>query len=205
MDLDKPATLLKCDMWSIGVILYFLFYGQLPYSGSNTNKLVKDIIRGKLKCKSEHKLPEIVNFIDLVKSLLSNKPQDRPDAATALNHLFLKKPLTRTIVLTNVLLEKTKSTLIKLALQNELKHYQKFVCNFGPIKEIIAKIFSEHTELRHNQVVNGLSYMTEDTGISNYILQVGLPTELNKEKVDKEQLESIPQHYADFYEKTLHN
>jgi calcium-dependent protein kinase len=96
--------LFKCDIWSIGVILFLLFCGQLPYNGSNINKLVKDIIRGKLKCKSDHKVPEIASFIDLVKNLLANKATDRFDATTALNHRFFKKPLTRAIVLTNEVL-----------------------------------------------------------------------------------------------------
>lgn len=114
--------MMKCDLWSIGVILFILFFGSTPYNGTNVNKLVKDIIKGKLKCKSDHKLPEIVSFIEFVKLLLNNKPVERLDATRALDHVFLNKPLNRSIVLTKIVLEKTKNTLIKHQMLNQLKN-----------------------------------------------------------------------------------
>jgi serine/threonine protein kinase len=39
----------KADTWAIGVILYFLLLGNLPFVGSNVSKLVKTVKKGKLK------------------------------------------------------------------------------------------------------------------------------------------------------------
>ena len=39
----------KADTWAIGVILYFLLLGDLPFVGSSVSKLVKTIKKGKLK------------------------------------------------------------------------------------------------------------------------------------------------------------
>lgn len=41
LDTTKENEMAKCDTWSIGVILFYLLYGDLPFVGSNISKLVK--------------------------------------------------------------------------------------------------------------------------------------------------------------------
>lgn len=46
VDLNKVEELKKCDMWSIGVLLYFLMFGEFPFDGENRSKLARCIKSG---------------------------------------------------------------------------------------------------------------------------------------------------------------
>lgn len=96
VDLTKEFQLAKCDMWSIGVILYMLLFGVLPYQGSNTSKLVKEIKKSRvtsLQHDSNKWHPEVEALFDLILKLMEFDPMKRVDAAQALNHRFITEKL----------------------------------------------------------------------------------------------------------------
>lgn len=52
----------KCDLWSIGVILYIMMCGRPPFGGSNDDQIIAKVRRGVFEFKPEHwsdKSPEV--------------------------------------------------------------------------------------------------------------------------------------------------
>ena len=84
--LKGEKNLLKCDLWSIGIIIYYMYFKEYPYNGKNKNTLFNDI-------NSEKELKTIDNkeLNDLMKKLLKINPNDRISWEEYFEHKFFKK------------------------------------------------------------------------------------------------------------------
>lgn len=81
----------KCDIWSLGVLLYMLLCGQPPFYGSSRQEVMAKIKKGRFQFKSK-----IWNVIsteakDLISLMLTLDPQIRPSCREILSHKWFNK------------------------------------------------------------------------------------------------------------------
>ena len=85
LDKDKfgKEDLSKSDLWSIGIIIYYLYFKQYPYKGKDGTELCKDIYSNK-------QLNEINNekLNDLMNKLLKINVKERISWNEYFNHFF---------------------------------------------------------------------------------------------------------------------
>ena len=70
----------KCDLWSIGVILYILLCGYPLFNGANDDQIIKRVKQGKYRTDDEEWANISPEAVDLVNRLLTYNPNDRISA-----------------------------------------------------------------------------------------------------------------------------
>ena len=78
----------KCDLWSIGIIIYQLFFKEYPYKGSTPVQIhdqIKEFGTSKLNKTNNENLDNLINL------LLIKEPEKRINYEDYFNHPFFKK------------------------------------------------------------------------------------------------------------------
>ena len=78
----------KADLWSLGIIIFILYFGEFPFEGNNPNDVLNNIMRNE-----NNRLNEIndIELKDLLKKLLIDEPEDRIDWNGYFKHKFFSK------------------------------------------------------------------------------------------------------------------
>ena len=73
----------KSDLWSVGVMMYQLYYKEIPYDGMTETEILNKII-----ANTPYKQPEDKNFRDLLNKIFVMNPQNRISWNEYFNHPF---------------------------------------------------------------------------------------------------------------------
>ena len=168
----------KCDLWSCGVIMYFLLTKRVPFSGDNHVEVIEKIKKGEYDIKTPPLDKLSPNALDLLQKLLTVDVNKRINIQEALNHPWIKEHNSKELY-NKILDEKIAEKLL-----NNLKKYKKnsiiqetalayLVHNFPQMKDVInaCKLF--------NQIdLNG------DGKITGEELYLGLKKRLNSDTLE---------------------
>lgn len=80
------------DMWAVGVLLYIMLSGKMPFYGRDDNACLKMIASGKYHMPPREWSNISSDAISLVKGLLQYDPNKRLTANAALQHKWLQDP-----------------------------------------------------------------------------------------------------------------
>lgn len=109
----------ECDVWSAGVVMYFLLAGTLPFTGKSIKEVRNNVLNTEPKYDEDciHITPEGINLLQL---MLQKDPTQRPTAREVLSHPWFRysKSNNEPICINNRLLHNLKSYMK----QNQLKH-----------------------------------------------------------------------------------
>ena len=86
----KSKCSYKIDIWAIGIIIYYLLVGELPFYGDRNNKdeIETKIISGKFDFPSNIVISKIAK--NLIRQILVKDPNRRPTLNQILEHDFFK-------------------------------------------------------------------------------------------------------------------
>ena len=81
----------KCDIWSVGIISYYLLSGNYPFTGQNKKELYRNILEWDVIYDESIWEGYTLSSIDFISSCLNKDPEKRLSASELLNHRWFSK------------------------------------------------------------------------------------------------------------------
>ncbi|SCM22093.1 calcium-dependent protein kinase 6, putative [Plasmodium chabaudi chabaudi] len=157
----KKKFTIKCDIWSAGVIMYFLFTKNLPFTGSTYEEVKQNIFNNEPDYQSL-KLKMSKPALHLLKLMLEKDYNKRPMAAVLLHHPWFQgyfDPIDILPSTLNNIKSYMKHSNIRNVIVNIMAHELCVINNhIKYINDIFLKIDANHNgSLSHREIYNVLS------------------------------------------------
>ena len=170
----------KCDLWSCGVIMYFLLSKRVPFSGAFNNEIIEKIKKGEYDTKTPPLDKLSKNALDLLQKLLTIDVDKRITVQEALNHPFITENKAKELY-NKILDEKIAQKLL-----TNLKNYKK-----NSILQETALAYLVHNFPQMKDVINACKLFNQidlnaDGKITKEELYLGLKQRLNSDSLEED-------------------
>jgi serine/threonine protein kinase len=79
----------KCDLWSMGVVLYILLSGKVPFPGESNKEIIENVLKGEYHFNHDAFKTVSNEAKDLISRLLVKDVERRFNASDAYNHHWI--------------------------------------------------------------------------------------------------------------------
>jgi len=168
---------LMSDMWSVGVIMYAMLSGQLPFTADTISETFDRAMNGSFNVSSEAWAKVSPAAVDLLRKLLVVEPKGRLSADAALRHEWFSQVPSQPVSLS--LIDSLRNYRVKSRLQAEVHTILARLLNvshFKDIKDTFMALDKDHNGyLSTYEVSKGLleaSYNVTATEMAEIMLHV---------------------------------
>ena len=138
---------LKCDLWSVGVMMYVMLSGKLPFEGDTLQETFERIAIGEYSLNGEVWRNISPHAIDLLNNLLVLDPEQRLTADQALTHVwFTQSFATVTQTIAHEVLDSFKNYRVKSKFQSEAYNIIVKYLDVSQIKDLKEAFMSLDSE-----------------------------------------------------------